>query len=876
MRKIHITERQFNKMGLPKKVRQNLIPYGDGETCCSDGGIVGGVCESKTPIWKFYRGYNKKFGPWRDNLFWLTDDPSYAKEYGDTVAEVLIDSRRLNSVAMSEIDYEDEFDYYDGPSERQCGELLKNGINCYSFYTNDMDTEITCLWDKNAIVGFRELSKDEMEKIPSYDETNEKLALRERKGDYQLSSASGDLDYSHVVGGDAGTIMESSDDNIETFYRGYNGRLGEKKNHLLWLTTDINYARPYGDTIMEYKVDVGLCNGDLFDLPDYVNYYEGPDAVLAQKLLKKGINSYFFEASNDAETLVLWDEKPIVSRKIITLGKLNESKIITEGLDPNFDLTPYINSFNDFLVREGYPVKPFPQLNLDNTDQSDVMIKTGFYLPGEKSITLFVKDRHPKDILRSYAHEMTHHIQNMEDPNRNWGSGNDLKEDDVLSKIEADAYERGNMLFRKWTEELKKRPDNRLNESAGVKIGTINEGDIDEIWNGDKEEMSFRYPKLNQIPRFLYHASPIKNRESILKNGLVPSVGDEYYDWWSFEGPNGEFDDLSEIPPLVFLTSRPNLWLDCLGGGGYDLYQVNTSKINKQNISFDPTESLALRGSYCYDGVIPPTAIKLVKTIEDDFGNDSQINEATESDVDLSSFKVKDELNPKIWKDGKLDSRVRLALMDIADDFYDTLGVSWVKPDDTIIVGSIANYNWSEFSDIDLHIVIDYDKVDKRRKFVEEFFKCKKKEWNSEHSDIKIFGFSVEVYVQDSKAEVSSSGVYSIDKNEWIKKPVKGTFSKKDIDTAFIKRKTASLMTDIENLEDDSRKSSDSFSDRKIYDRTEKLIDKIMSDRKEKLSATKNEMNPDNIIYKTLRRNGYLNRLFSLNGKTYDKTKSIR
>lgn len=451
----------------------------------------------------------------------------------------------------------------------------------------------------------------------------------ENKGDYQLSSAEGDLGYSHVVGGDAGAICES----------------------------------------------------------------------------------------------------------IATGGKM-----ISEGLDPNFDITPYINSFNDFLVREGYPVKPFPQLNLDNTDQGDVMIKTGFYLPSEKSVTLFVKDRHPKDILRSYAHEMVHHIQNMEDPNRDWGSGKDLKDDDVLSKLEADAYERGNILFRKWTEELKKHPDNRLNESINIKKALAN----------------------------------LKKRRD------------------------------------------PN------------------------NIeSWD-------------------------------------LNEATESDVDLSSFKVKDELNPKIWRNSKLDSRVRLNLMDIADDFYDTLGISWVKPEDTIIVGSIANYNWSEFSDIDLHLIIDYDKVDKRKKFVEEFFKSKKKEWNSEHSDIKIFGFPVEVYVQDSKAEVSSSGVYSIDKNEWIKKPVKGTFSKKDIDTAFIKRKAASLMTDIENLENDSKKSSDSYSDRKIYNKTEKLIDKIMSDRREKLAATKNEMNPDNIVYKTLRRNGYLNRLFSLNGKSYDKTKSIK
>ena len=562
--------------------------------------------------------------------------------------------------------------------------------------------------------------------------------------------------------------------------------------------------------------------------------------------------------------------------------------LLIEALDPNFDLMPYINSFNDFLIREGYPVKPLPKLNLDNGDQNDVMIKTGFYLPDEKSITLFVKDRHPKDILRSYAHEMTHHIQNMEDPDRDWGSGKDLKEDDVLSKIEADAYERGNMLFRKWTEELKKLPDNRLNESIDFKkaltnlkkrrdpdgIETINESDIDELWNGDGEEMNFVYPR--SIPKILYHASPIENREKILANGLIPQVGDEYFDWWSYEGPNGEVEDYSEIPELIFLTSNPNLWLDCVGHGGFDLYQVDTSKLDKSDITLDPTKSLALRGSYCYGKTIPAGVIKLIKTFPDGSDENDIIYEATESDVDLSSFKVKDELNPKIWKNGKLDSRVRLNLMDIADDFYDTLGISWVKPEDTIIVGSIANYNWSEYSDIDRHLVIDYDKVDKRTKFVEEFFKSKKKEWNTEHSDIRIFGFPVEVYVQDSKADAASSGVYSIDKNEWIKKPVKGVFSKKDIDVSFIKKKASSLMTDIENLEDESRKSGDSYSDKKVFDKTGALIDKIMSTRRERLSTTKNEMNPDNLVFKTLRRNGYLDRLFSLNGKSYDKTKSIK
>ena len=73
------------------------------------------------------------------------------------------------------------------------------------------------------------------------------------------------------------------------------------------------------------------------------------------------------------------------------------------------------------------------------------------------------------------------------------------------------------------------------------------------------------------------------------------------------------------------------------------------------------------------------------------------------SEVDLSSFNIKKELNPKFWKDDKLDSRIRIKLLDIADDFIDFLGVDWVKPEDITITGSLANYNWNKkYSDIDL------------------------------------------------------------------------------------------------------------------------------------------------------------------------------
>ena len=83
--------------------------------------------------------------------------------------------------------------------------------------------------------------------------------------------------------------------------------------------------------------------------------------------------------------------------------------------------------------------------------------------------------------------------------------------------------------------------------------------------------------------------------------------------------------------------------------------------------------------------------------------------EITPSEVDLSSFEIQHDLNQDVWQEGDmLDSRVRLTLLDIADDFYDSLKLKWLKPLDIVLTGSICNFNWSEFSDIDMHIIVDF------------------------------------------------------------------------------------------------------------------------------------------------------------------------
>ncbi|NIQ13237.1 MAG: hypothetical protein GTO02_02140, partial [Candidatus Dadabacteria bacterium] len=84
----------------------------------------------------------------------------------------------------------------------------------------------------------------------------------------------------------------------------------------------------------------------------------------------------------------------------------------------------------------------------------------------------------------------------------------------------------------------------------------------------------------------------------------------------------------------------------------------------------------------------------------------------TPEDVDIKSFNVKDNLNPNIWlPNGKLRPIVKDKLTNISHDFKEFLDIPWVNVKDVTITGSLANYNWSKYSDIDLHIIIDYDEV---------------------------------------------------------------------------------------------------------------------------------------------------------------------
>jgi cytidyltransferase-like protein len=114
-------------------------------------------------------------------------------------------------------------------------------------------------------------------------------------------------------------------------------------------------------------------------------------------------------------------------------------------------------TLSQYMIDNGMNIQPLPKIKVikdDEENASDLLGKTAYYNPSEKSITLYTMDRHPKDILRSFAHEMVHHEQNLESRINNINTTN-TNEDGDLPEIEKEAYEKGNMMLRNWEDSIK-------------------------------------------------------------------------------------------------------------------------------------------------------------------------------------------------------------------------------------------------------------------------------------------------------------------------------------------------------------------------------------------------------------------------------------
>lgn len=216
------------------------------------------------------------------------------------------------------------------------------------------------------------------------------------------------------------------------------------------------------------------------------------------------------------------------------------------------------------------------------------------------------------------------------------------------------------------------------------------------------------------------------------------------------------------------------------------------------------------------------------------------------------------ELNPKIFSNNEMRSEVRTALLNIAEDFISFIGIDSLDVEDIVVIGSNVAYSYTPHSDLDLHIVVDIDKLGVGKVY-RELFDSKKNQYNDQH-DIKIRGITVELYVQDAAQPPVSLGMYSVKNNEWIQAPKRQPFKVND----------SATKTKYSQLKNQSMRAIASKNKNKIQN----ALDSIGRARKSGL-ASQGEFSPENIAYKILRTQGIVQSLRTALTRTKDVELSV-
>lgn len=224
------------------------------------------------------------------------------------------------------------------------------------------------------------------------------------------------------------------------------------------------------------------------------------------------------------------------------------------------------------------------------------------------------------------------------------------------------------------------------------------------------------------------------------------------------------------------------------------------------------------------------------------------------------------ELCPDIWNEKILNEKIETKLLRIARDFFEDVELN-TEILDIQLVGSLANYNYNmTTSDIDVHIIIDFSDINGDTVLVKKAVDGQRFMWNLRHN-IVIKGHDVELYIQDKSEEHISAGVYSLLNHKWIKFP---SYNPPDVDTKDIDPKYDARVFDINELEKISETDLDSDEAEKYYDKANELKTKIMKARKAGLSAS-GEFSIENLVFKKLRNEGYIETLIDIISAFYDK-----
>ena len=213
----------------------------------------------------------------------------------------------------------------------------------------------------------------------------------------------------------------------------------------------------------------------------------------------------------------------------------------------------------------------------------------------------------------------------------------------------------------------------------------------------------------------------------------------------------------------------------------------------------------------------------------------------------LKEYQTQSNLNPKLWNGHSLKQGLNNSFMKIVNHFYKFLEID-TPILDVILIGSNANYNWNKFSDIDLHVLINYRDIDDNLHLVKNYLHAKKSIWNLNYP-LTYKGINIELYAQDSNTDLHASvGIYSLMQQKWINRPSSTLVS---IDNSLIDQKTQPYEFEIDNLKLD---------DLNLESKIKSILLRLRNLRAAGLEAV-GEYSLENLAYKSLRNSGHLAKL---------------
>jgi len=413
------------------------------------------------------------------------------------------------------------------------------------------------------------------------------------------------------------------------------------------------------------------------------------------------------------------------------------------------------------------------------------------------------------------------------------------------------------------------------NDYFGHKYEENRKNDLKEYWNRNSLGFPGRLWYEHKVISFWRFPSDYNELQEVIKDiekevkitlGLEINITD---DWWidvvvNVNDDDDEFEDPNDVDWNYSYKSKLIKIGEYHGSKKRSAAQMAKKHLEVGKGGADVPKGF---GSKKYDEKLPK-GMSLAK-----YKNDKTKYKYTEGMKYLKKFEnsqvqftYNKELNEKFWsKDDKFDNRIREKLVKLGTDFYEDLDYG-AEIQDIVLVGSLCNFNNNKYSDLDVHIVIDFTEISEDVDIVKKSVENESTMWNSQH-DISIKGHDVEVYIQDITDENVSGGKFSLLRNEWIRKP---KHNEPNIDKDLVHFKFNTYKSGIELLDELSKEEMSPEIAKKNYLYVSTYKKKIKTERQESLTQD-GEFSVGNLVFKKLRNSGDYGKLIEIKTRLYDK-----